>query len=59
MEKLFTVASDKSVGVLKLSPVWSTETRRKQFDGESQRVSPKGASGGSFGHIHFPFRQSR
>ena len=36
MEKLFTVASDNSVGVLKLSPVWSTETSRKHFDGESQ-----------------------
>ena len=54
----FPVASDKSNGVLNLSPLWHKEPSRKQFDGESQ-VSPQGASGGSFGHIHFPFRQSR
>ena len=36
MEKLFTVASDKSTGVLKLSQVWQKEPSRKQFDGESR-----------------------
>ena len=51
----FPIASDKSVGVLNLSPVWRKEPSRKQFDGESQGSRRKEQVEEAFGTFIFHF----